>query len=86
VVLRAPKFRAKLMVRYLVPRLKRPDVAVHLDAMGSAVWKACDGNATVWDVAGTVHQEMGGDRESLDARVARFIRTLDREGLIRLEE
>jgi hypothetical protein len=85
VVLRAPKFRARLMVRFLVPRLKRPDVAVHLDETGSAVWRACDGKTTVLEVAGTVYAQLGGDRDALDARVAEFIRRLDREGLMRLE-
>jgi hypothetical protein len=85
VVLKAPKFRAKLMVRLLVPRLKRPDLAVRLDETGSAVWKACDGNTTVLDIAGIVHGTLGGDRDQLDARVAQFIRRLDREGFIRLE-
>jgi hypothetical protein len=86
VVLKAPKFRAKLMVRLLVPRLKRPDLDVRLDETGSAVWKACDGKATVLAIAGSVHATLGGDRDQLDARVAQFIRHLDREGFIRLEE
>jgi hypothetical protein len=86
VVLKAPKFRAKLMVRFLVPRLKRPDIGVHLDETGSAVWNACDGKATVLEIAGIVHAGLGGDRDVLDARVAQFIRNLDREGFIRLED
>jgi hypothetical protein len=85
VVLKAPKFRAKLMVRFLVPRLKRPDTIVHLDETGSAVWNACDGNATVLEIAGIVHASLGGDRDVLDARVAQFIRKLDGEGYIRLQ-
>ena len=86
IVLQTPKFRAKLMVRFLVPRLKRPTISMHLDGTGSAVWRACDGRATVMEIAGTVHGQFGGDRDAMDARVAEFIRRLDREGCIRLQE
>lgn len=84
-VLKTPKFRARLMVRFLVPRLKRPDVAVHLDETGSAVWKACDGQATVLEIAGTVHAQRGGDRDDIDSRVAEFIRRMEKEGFIRMQ-
>ena len=84
VVLKAPKFRARLMVRFLVPWLKRPDLAVRLDETGSAVWKACDGQATVLEIAGTVHAQQAGDRDDIDNRVAEFIRRMEKEGFIRL--
>lgn len=73
------------MVRFLVPRLKRPTYRVHLDELGSLVWKECTGRLTVLEIAGRVHAAAGGDREALDGRVAGFVRMLDREGYIRLE-
>lgn len=86
VVLKAPKFRAKLLARFLMPRLKRPDFAVRLDEMGSCVWQACNGTATVLEIAGTVHAQRGGERDDIDARVAEFVRRMEREGFVRLQQ
>ena len=77
-----PRFRARLLARFLLPRLKRPDFRVRLDEIGSHVWDRCDGTATVLDLAASVWQTFGGDRDGIDERVSAFVLGLARDGYV----
>jgi hypothetical protein len=77
-----PRFRARLLARFLLPRLKRPDFRVRLDEIGSHVWDRCDGTASVLDLAASVWQCFGGDRDGIDERVSAFVLGLAREGYV----
>lgn len=79
VVLLVPKFRAKLFVRFLVPRLSKPDQRVRLDAIGTFVWQQCDGRATVAELGRRAWERFGGERESLEQRAAEFVARLAAE-------
>lgn len=84
VALLVPRFYNKLLVRFLVPRLKSPDVRLRLDEIGSFVWQQCDGEATVQDIAERAQQQFGGDAETMAARVAEFVAQLSRQRLLQL--
>jgi hypothetical protein len=84
VTLLVPRFYNKLLVRFLVPRLKSPDVHLRLDAIGSFVWLSCDGIATVQAIAERAQQQFGGDAETMAARVAEFVAQLCRQRLLQL--
>ena len=86
VVLLVPRFRARILARYLLPRLRSPEYRVRLDAMGSHVWRLCSGSATVLEIAESVWRTYGGTRDTIDERVAAFVVHLEREGLIQMEK
>jgi len=79
-----PKFRNRLLVRWLAPRLRQPELRVHLDEIGSFVWQQCDGEATVAELAERTAQRFGGERDALEKRVAEFIAQLERAGHVSL--
>ncbi len=81
VVLRVPRFRGRLG-RWLQPRLRRPTIAVHLDALGSLVWRELDGATPVSVIAERLGAELGAEPETLYQRLARFVRQLERGDLI----
>jgi hypothetical protein len=74
-----PKFTSRFARRWFVPLLAKPDMRVHLDAVGSFVWRQCDGVTTVRAIAGRVAERFGGEREARRLDVVRFVRKLVRE-------
>jgi len=80
-----PKFRNRFALRWLVPLMARPDVAVRLDAEGSFVWDRCDGGTTVQAIAEALHGRLGGDEVAVGERVARFVARLARARLVTMD-
>ncbi len=74
-----PKFTSRLARRWFVPLLAQPDMRVHLDALGSYVWRQCDGVASVRAIGERVAERFGGDPEARRVDVVRFVRKLVRE-------
>ncbi len=85
VTVRVPKFTNRLAVRWLVPLLARPEVAVRLDAEGSFVWDRCDGGTTVQAIAEQLHAKLGGDEAAVGERVGRFVEKLARASLVTMD-
>lgn len=77
-----PRFTGKLAQRVLLPLLARKEIRLHLDELGSAVWKACDGHTTVGRIATELQQRQGGNAGDVRRRVDLFLRNLEREGSI----
>jgi hypothetical protein len=75
-----PKFTSRLARRFVMPLLKRPDIRMHLDPVGSTIWLACDGNTTVAQLTALVGDRFGVEPAAADKRVALFLRQLGREG------
>ena len=75
-----PKFTSRFARRWFVPLLAKPDLRVHLDALGSFVWSQCDGTATIGEIGQRVAAHFGGDAEARRLDVIRFVRKLVREG------
>ena len=74
-----PKFTSRFARRWFVPLLAKPDLRVHLDAVGSFVWRQCDGTASVRGIGARVAERFGGDPEARRGDVMRFVRKLVRE-------
>jgi len=74
-----PKFTSRFARRWFVPLLAKPDLRVHLDAVGSFVWGQCDGTATIRAIGERVAARFGGDAETRRLDVIRFVRKLVRE-------
>ena len=79
VALLVPKFTHPFWVRHLMPRLRKPMIRVKLDAYGSHLWKACDGESTVEEIGEKMKARFGDDVEPLYERMAAFILRLERE-------
>jgi hypothetical protein len=82
VVLIVPKFRNRLLVRVLVPLLKRPTMKLTLDEIGSDVWSLCDGETDVGTIAKRLAEKHGEQTDPGYERLARFFKALERERLV----
>ncbi len=78
-----PRFTNPLLVRWLVPRLSKPNFRVRLDAFGTFVWSRCDGATPVSTIAKEMLAEFGAKAEPVYDRINAFLQRLEREGLIR---
>ena len=86
VVLLVPKFQNGILARWVQPRLSRPHYRVKLDAYGSFIWNACDGNTTVSEIARRMEENFKEDRESLYERIGKFIGQLDHSQFVLFDE
>ncbi|MFH2003621.1 MAG: PqqD family protein [Bacteroidota bacterium] len=73
-----PKFRDKLLGKYLQPYLRKKYYKVKLDKFGSFVWTNCDGRKTVNEIAERLRQKFGAEAEPAVERVAKFVQHLYR--------
>jgi hypothetical protein len=85
VVVLVPKFRNEVMVKWVVPHLRSPNMRVQLDRLGSFVWKQCDGKTTVAAMAESMKNEFGDSLQAVYDRIRTFLLTLEKSDLITLE-
>lgn len=78
VTLLIPKFRDRILGKYLQPYLKKKYFLVKLDTLGSFVWQHCDGKSTVNEIVEKFHKNFGDAVEMAEHRVAKFIQHLYR--------
>lgn len=78
VTLLIPKFRDKVLGKYLQPIIKKKYFKVKLDKYGSFVWTQCDGRTSVSEIAERLRQKYGAEAEPAVDRVAKFIQHLYR--------
>jgi hypothetical protein len=76
VTLLIPKFRDKILGKYLQPIIKKKFYKVKLDTLGSFVWTNCDGQTTVNEIAQRLRTQFGDQSEPADERVAKFVQHL----------
>lgn len=67
-----PRFQNKILVKYLVPRLKSPDIKVKLDKFGSSAWLKADGNRNVQQICEELLNEHGEEINPAVDRVTKF--------------
>lgn len=61
----------------------RPQVThVHLEPMGSFIWKQIDGQRTVYEIGQLLHKAFGEDAEPLYERLSVYMKQLERNGFI----
>ena len=86
VVLLKPKFSNRWLAKYILPRMKRPNYRISLDAFGSAVWNSCDGKNTVAEIGEKLKKEFGDRVEPVYERLALFFQQLERSRFIRFQD
>ncbi len=67
-----PRFKNKILVKFIVPRLKSPDIKVKLDKFGSAAWLKADGNKNVQVICNELLNEYGDEINPVIERVTKF--------------
>lgn len=78
-----PKFKNPLLAKYLLPRLKNPYYRVKLDEVGTCVWKQCNGENSVKEIAEILYQEFGQKLEPVHDRLSLFLQSLERNQFIK---
>jgi len=76
VIIKKPKFKNPIIVKYLLPRLKRPDYSVKLDEVGSFVWNIIDGKLSFGEISKKMSKEFGESIEPVNDRLGQFINSL----------
>jgi len=83
VVLR-PRFGASRIGRWLAEKLGNPCYRIRLDDVGTFIWKACDGETPLSEIADRLRAQFGGRVEPADERLARFVQSMLRSGMIEM--
>ena len=81
VVLR-PKLGGSRAGRWLAARLGDPFYRIRLDDVGTFIWKACDGEASLTVILGRLRDTFGARVEPADERLGRFVQTMRRSRMI----
>ena len=84
VVLVIPKFRHRLLVKWFVPMLAKPNIRLKLDERGSYVWMHCDGNTTVAKLGEEMATKYGESLDSTYERIGKFVQKLARDKFVDL--
>lgn len=77
VTLLAPRFKSRILRRWLLPRLKRPFFKVELDDIGSSLWLLCDGERNVKEIARVMRERFGERIEPCYERMGLFFQQLE---------
>jgi len=78
ITLLKPKFKNKLLVKYLLPRIKKPNFKIKLEKFGSFVWKQCNGNNTVAQIGNLLKEKFQDEIDPVYDRLTMFIQSLAR--------
>ena len=78
-----PKFTNKFMVKYIVPRMTRPNFKVSLDEFGSHVWEQIDGKRSIGEIGESLQSTFGEKVEPLWDRLTQFFVQLNNLKFIR---
>ena len=84
VVLLAPKFRNRILVRYIMPKMKQPHYPVLLDEFGTTVWDLIDGTRTVFEIGKMLKAQHGEKVEPVFDRLGLFVNMLAQRRFISL--
>ena len=81
-----PKFKNKLAVKYISPKLKSGHFKIKLDKFGSAVWQMMNGRIKVDQIIKNLKKKFGDDIEEEQERTTKFIFQLYEQGFISFKE
>jgi len=84
VVLLRPRFMSGPFAWWLQPRLSKPHFHVRLDAIGSFVWRQCDGDRTVGQIVEAMEQHFGDDVKPALPRLKMFLAEMERGKMVQL--
>jgi hypothetical protein len=85
-VLLKPKFMSGPLAWWLQPHLKNPHLRITLDELGSFVWRRCNGQTNVEQIAQELKAQFGEQFEYPMERVWLFLKQLHAQGVIEFLE
>jgi len=86
VVIQHPRFKSRPGKAFGKLAKASPTVRVNLDEYGSAVWRLCNGKATVEQIGEVLQEQFEGDVEPLYERLQFFLAHLESNDLITYKE
>ena len=81
-----PKFKNKLVVKLVSPKLKSDHFKIKLDKFGSAVWLRMNGKTKVENIIKDLKKKFGDDIQEEAERTTKFIFHLYEQGFISFKE
>lgn len=81
-----PKFKNKLAVKIISPKLKSDHFRIKLDKFGSAVWLDINGNIKVEQIIKDLKKKFGDELQDAEDRITKFIFQLYSQGFISFKE
>ena len=81
-----PKFKNKIAVKFVSPKLKSDIFRVKLDNFGSAVWLKIDGKTTVDKIINDIKKKFGDEIIEAEDRITKFMFQLYSQGFISFKE
>ncbi len=79
ITLLIPKFKHRIFQKLFIPRHKSPHFRIHLDSIGSQVWRQIDGLQSVEMICSKLHEGLADEMLSinqLEERVTTFLTEL----------
>ena len=83
VVLR-PRLGDGRIGRWLASKVGDPCYRIRLDDVGTFIWKACDGETPLTEIAGQLRAEFGERVEPAEERLARFVQSMLRSRMVEM--
>ncbi|UCG51019.1 MAG: PqqD family protein [Candidatus Latescibacterota bacterium] len=77
-----PRFGDSRIGRFLGKSLKNTPIHVHLDEIGTAVWRLCDGRRSVQDIGRSLQEQFGDRIEPVYERLGIFLHQMKKAGII----
>jgi len=81
-----PKFKNKLLVNFLAPRLKAPYIKAKLDDFGSLTWIEMDGTKNVESISQLLTDKFGDKVQPANERLTKFLTQLYQYNFITFNE
>jgi hypothetical protein len=81
-----PKFKNKIVVKLVSPKLKSDHFKVKLDKFGSAVWTKINGKLKVEKIIKEIKIKFGDELQQGEERITKFIFQLYSQGFISFKE
>lgn len=82
-----PRFKKPWMAKLFLPKTKKNEVRVKLDAKGSAVWNLIDGRAKVCEICNALTSNIEeAEKASYQDRLVLFLQGLYKSGWIKMYE
>ena len=75
-VLLRPRLGSSRVGRWVAGLAGDPHYRIRLDEVGTLVWKACDGETSLADIAWRMRDRFGDRVDPVDQRLARFVRKM----------
>jgi hypothetical protein len=81
-----PKFKNKIAVKIISPKLKSDHFKIKLDKFGSAAWLLMDGKIKVNQIIRDLKEKFGDEIQQESDRTSKFIFQLYEQGFISFKE